>query len=414
MPTTDTDRVTRGASALTEALRGIDRADLVAGIPSYNNAATIAHVVTSVRDGLQASFAEARAVIVNSDGGSADGTREAASALDSDDLRVVALRYAGISGKGSALRAVFEAVDVLGARAGCVLDSDLRSVRPEWVERLLRPIVDGRADYVTPLYARHKHDGTITNTVIYPLVRALFGQRVRQPIGGEFGFSRDLARTYLAQEVWATDVARFGIDVFMTTTALARGARVVQAALGAKIHDPKDPAAHLGPMFSQVVGSTIRQAARYRDAWRAVKGSRALPVEGELGTAEPEAVAIDLAALDGKYVDAPLEARARLSEIAGVGDLERFDAHARARRGADEEIDRVWTRLVYAVVAASLGEPATTDANVAALLPCYFARVAAHVRAAERMSTAEAEALVERQARAFEAERPYLVERASA
>jgi len=27
----------------------------------------------------------------------------------------------------------------------------------------------GGYDYVTPLYARHKYDGTITNTVTYPV-----------------------------------------------------------------------------------------------------------------------------------------------------------------------------------------------------------------------------------------------------
>ena len=99
----------------------------------------------------------------------------------------------GKSGKGSAFRAIFERGQPLGARACAVVDSDLRSITPEWIARLIGPVVHGEADYVTPLYARHKHDGTITNTVAYPLTRALYGFRVRQPIGGEFGFSADLA-----------------------------------------------------------------------------------------------------------------------------------------------------------------------------------------------------------------------------
>ena len=52
---------------------------------------------------------------------------------------------------------------------------------------------------------------------MYPLTRALYGQRIRQPIGGDFGMSRPLVRHYLAQPVWDTDVARFGIDIWMTT-----------------------------------------------------------------------------------------------------------------------------------------------------------------------------------------------------
>ena len=44
----------------------------------------------------------------------------------------------------------------------------------------------------------------------------------------------------------------------MTTTALTGGFAVCQTRLGAKIHDPKDPGADLGPMFSQVVGTLLR------------------------------------------------------------------------------------------------------------------------------------------------------------
>ena len=80
------------------------------------------------------------------------------------------------------------------AQALVVVDSDLRSITPEWIELLAGPILKGGFDYVTPLYARHKYDGTITNTVTYPLTRALYGRRIRQPIGGDFGVSGDLVQ----------------------------------------------------------------------------------------------------------------------------------------------------------------------------------------------------------------------------
>ena len=96
-------------------------------------------------------------------------------------------------------------------------------------------------DFVAPLYARHRYDGTITNTIVYPLTRALYGKRIRQPIGGDFGFSGDLAARFLEFEDWEGPVAQYGIDIFMTTTALAEGRKVAQSFLGAKIHDPKDP-----------------------------------------------------------------------------------------------------------------------------------------------------------------------------
>ena len=114
-------------------------------------------------------------------------------------------------------------------RACAVVDSDLRSIAPSWIDRLVSPTLRLGYEFVAPVYLRHRFDGTITNSIAYPLTRALYGLRIRQPIGGEFGFHTDLARAYLAQPVWDTDVARFGIDIFMTTTAVARHARVVQA-----------------------------------------------------------------------------------------------------------------------------------------------------------------------------------------
>src|SRR5439155_7550880 len=230
---------------LRDGVRAIGRADLLVGIPSFRNAATIGHVASSVSRGLREHFGDANVALVNADGGSQDGTPDRVVEA-ADGIPVAVGRYVGPPGKGSAFRAIFECAGTLEARACAVVDSDLRSITPEWVARLLGPIVAKRADYVTPLYARHKYDGTITNSIAYPLTRALYGLRIRQPIGGEFGFHADPARAYLAQPVWDTDVARFGIDIFMTTTAVARHARVVQAFLGAKVHDPKDPAADLG------------------------------------------------------------------------------------------------------------------------------------------------------------------------
>ena len=165
------------------------RAELVIGIPSYRNAATIGHVARVAAEGLQKHFPGARAVIVNADGGSNDGTSDRVRA-EANGVPAIAGRYEGPSGKGSAFRAIFEAVGILGARACAVVDSDLRSITPEWIERLMGPVVRGEAEYVTPLYARHKYDGTITNTIAYPLTRALYGARVRQPIGASSGSTR--------------------------------------------------------------------------------------------------------------------------------------------------------------------------------------------------------------------------------
>ena len=62
-------------TAPTEArLDDIGSAEILVGIPSYNNADTVGHVVRAVSVGLAKHFPGHRAVLVNSDGSSSDET----------------------------------------------------------------------------------------------------------------------------------------------------------------------------------------------------------------------------------------------------------------------------------------------------------------------------------------------------
>src|SRR4249920_3200081 len=272
-------------------IQDIGSAEILVGIPSYNNADTVGHVVRAVSVGLAKHFPDLRAVLVNSDGGSSDGTPTivARTVVDFQHLFIgdqqsilhrIITPYHGIPGKGSAFRTIFEIARRLKARACAVVDADLRSISPEWIELLLGPILEEEYDYVAPYYLRHKYDGTITNSLAYPLTRALYGQRIRQPIGGEFGFSGALATHYLYQHVWESEVARFGIDIWMTTEAIASGARVCQSFLGAKIHNPKDPAADLSAMLTQVMGALFALMEQHESVWLDVSSSEPVALFG--------------------------------------------------------------------------------------------------------------------------------------
>jgi glycosyltransferase involved in cell wall biosynthesis len=243
MRTTDTILPADGLGRVRE----IGAADIVVGIPSYNNARTIGHVVRAAQAGLAKYFPGLRSVVLNSDGGSPDGTPEVVRSVGFgagellllshpvSPIHRLSMPYDGIPGKGSAFRCIFRAAELLGARACVVVDSDLRSITPDWIQLLVAPVLEHGFDYVAPYYLRHKYDGTITNAIVYPLTRSLYGTRVRQPIGGDFGMSGRLAAYYLTRDVWDTDVARYGIDIWMTTTAICEGFGVCQAFLGAKI-----------------------------------------------------------------------------------------------------------------------------------------------------------------------------------
>jgi len=405
------------APAVVERLAGIGKADLVVGIPSYQNAATIGHVVQAAQTGLAKYFPNAHCVILNSDGGSTDDTAAIVASAGGVDPAVVfvsnpvrpihrfTVPYHGVAGKGSAFRTVFRAAELLEARACAVVDADLRSITPEWIHLLVAPIVEQGADFVAPYYHRHKFDGTITNNIVYPLTRALYGKRVRQPIGGEFGVSRELVRHYLQLPVWETDVARFGVDIWMTTTAICGGYRVCQAFLGAKLHDAKDPGADLAGMLVQVLGTVFTLMGTHEDTWRRIEGSDLVPVVGFQYDVGLDPIRVDTARMIDHF-------------RRGVRDLEPiwrtvFD-HATLTRlrslssctGRDFFIDDpLWVGLIYDLAIACHHRVSERADLVRAALPLYMGRVASFVTEIAEADAAAVEARIEQLCAAFETQK---------
>src|SRR4030042_6581557 len=80
----------------------IDSADILVGIPSYNNEKTIGHVLQSLTHGLDRYFRGLRNVILVADGGSTDDTREAARELEIKPWqeKMVSI-YRGPAGQGA-------------------------------------------------------------------------------------------------------------------------------------------------------------------------------------------------------------------------------------------------------------------------------------------------------------------------
>ncbi|BCB27434.1 glycosyl transferase [Sulfurimicrobium lacus] len=404
-----------------EQIGKIGSADIVVGIPSFNNARTIGHVVRAVQAGLAKYFPDHKAVIVNSDGGSSDGTTDVVQNTSVDDFSAILLHhrilpiskiafpYSGIPGKGSAFRSIFEIAQTLGAKACVVVDSDLRSITPEWIELLVKPVLEGGFDYVAPLYHRHKFDGTITNSIVYPLTRALYGKRVRQPIGGDFGFSGRLAQFYLTKDVWQTDVARFGIDIWMTTTAIANGFKVAQSFLGAKIHDAKDPGADLSSMLYQVVSATFELMEGYAEVWTPIRGSAPATTFGFEYTVGLEQVNVNTARMLNLFREGLKNLSEIWLDILGTGDFREVERLGTLADGEFSFPIGLWTRVIYDYAIAFHQKKMSPEHLIKSLTPLYLGKTASFILSAEHMEGYEAEAEIEKLCLEFENNKDYLV-----
>jgi len=382
------------------------KADIVVGIASYNNARTISHVVEAVDAGLGKYYPGLKSIIVNSDGGSTDGTREAVLAASVDHraalishklspVHRITTPYHGIPGKGSALRTIFTSAVTLGAKACCVVDADLRSITPEWIELLLAPVLKEDYDFVAPLYMRHKYDGTITNSIIYPFTRALYGKKIRQPIGGEFGFSGKLAEFYLDQDVWSTDIARFGIDIWMTTEAVAGGFKVCQSYLGAKIHDPKDPGSDLSDMFVQVVGSFLALTEKHYLQWRSVSMTEGIHTFGFKYSVGVVPVDVNIKRMIKSFELGAENLREIWKEFLGEDTLTEVLAVARQKAKDFSFPKELWTTIIYDCMLAFHHKRISTDHLLKSLIPLYYGRTASFFLDVRNLTDEESEEAVE-------------------
>ena len=395
-----------------EKIERLGNAEILVGIPSYLCDNSIVHVIKTIRKGLDTHYHGAKALIMISDGGSTDDTRDTASAYDvkSFNIEKIITIYRGLPGKGSALRAILEVANFLKPKAVAVFDSDLVSISPLWIKNIIEPVLEGY-DFVAPDYKRYKYDATITNSIAYNLTRALYGCRIRQPIGGDFGVSPRLAKHYLDQEnVWETDVARFGIDIWMTTSAIVGGFNICQARLGVKIHGEKDPAADLGPMYRQVVGTIFQLMETTEAYWKKVNGSRDIPTFGDYPHEEPAPFEINQDDLIEYFQTGYFNFSGVWQQLIEEQDMDIIKDLA--QKGSSDIFLPVqsWVRIVYRYANAFHSTPRQRMKVLNTMIPLYYARVASLVNELKDMDTLQAEVLFQEHAQAFEDMKDYLIQ----
>jgi glucosylglycerate synthase len=393
-------------------LHDIEKADILVGIPSFNNVLTASYVLSQVTKGLDTYFPNLRSVIFVSDGNSKDDTlRSVKKVYLPSQVKLIPAIYMGFSGKGSAVKAIFEAASVLKVKSVALVDSDLRSITPEWMQLLITPTMTGTG-FVTPLYNRFKYDGTITNFLCYPVTTSLFGKDIRQPIGGDFGLSIELVEDLLNSPMWELpDVSRFGIDIFETLTALAKGYSVKQALLGVKNHDAKDPSSQLASMFRQVMNTMFTCIEQYEPVWKEINGVSKTPIFGEAKYEDTsETIEVSLPATIeafkskyNRYIDI-------YSSILEQDIQQKFMQLNQIENTKVDFPSEIWAKTVYSFIAEFHKTPTFfRERLIDALRVLWIGRVAAFLKETWEMSRQECEEKIVEEAKVFEKLKPYLI-----
>jgi glycosyltransferase involved in cell wall biosynthesis len=389
---------------LEKQLNKVKQASLLIGIPSYNCASTINYVIYQSALGLINYFQKFSHAILVSDGGSSDGTLNAAKAFKLPrKINLILGRYEGASGKGSAVKAIMEASIKLNSDSVIVLDSDLRSIKPEWIKVLFSSIINESVDLAAPLYIRDKFDGTITNHLCYPFTKGVYECDVRQPIGGDFAFSRRLIEDLLQNPLWkSVFTKRFGIDIFITHSAIAKGYKIYEVFLGSKLHEAKDPSVHLKNMFIQVAGSMLDCMNQYRDFWLKTRRLSKPPLIKELFSfPQPEDLALSFKTqkmIFKKEIKENFLILKKLLEEKLLKNLLKLNLR-----------DEDWAKIAYSLAVNYLKGKLDLLNVLKAFYSAWLGKVTFFIKETCNLSNEEAEAKIREEAETFRKLKPYLI-----
>jgi hypothetical protein len=394
--------------------------DILVAVPTYNHGQTVGPVVQAVRAGLLQYFPRARAAIINADGGSTDGTQDLVRAASINDANVssdvralrtlhsISTQYEGGPANGTALHAILAAADLLQARACAVVSPESATLEPQWIERLLRPVLSDGKDMVLPVYRRHKFDGLLIQNLAYPMTRTVYRCPAREPYPADFGFSGALGSHFLAQDIWQHAQGRKGTELWLTLLALVERFKVVQSFLGTKAR-LENPRLDLVSAMRDTAGTLFSSMDTFASAW--ISGRE--PLEAPCQGCEP-----------GGDLEPLRLNRKRLYEAfrLGASELEPVflsilspETHGGIRQLASTTEDNfvysgeLWTRTVYEFAAAYHKAVIDRDHIVQALVPLFRGRAFTFLTENQDASTEEFESNIEALCQTFESEKPYLL-----
>jgi hypothetical protein len=383
--------------------------DVVVGLPAERNRAAAGEAALSAQAGMRAAFPErsSLAVVVSSD---QEGTVEPGAPLLAAASRAPPVVHAATGGREGALRTLLDVASSIDASVCALLEPMPRPADPGWLRALLDPVLSGGADVVAPSYARGRFEGVLVTGIVYPLTRALFGQRLRQPLGREIVLSKRLVEHLSLHDEWRSDPVYAGADLWVITKALVHECRCVQVFLGPR-PVPQPQPADVSDALARVLGSVFHEMSRHAAHWQRVRGSRPVETFGDEYLPGQPGAPPEPAPLVSAFALGWQDLRALWSQVLPPNTLYALQKIARASPGAFRLPDPLWARIVYDFAVAWRVKAMDRLQLLRSMTPLYFGWIASFVNEVAPLDAAASEERVERLCLAFEAEKPYLISR---
>ncbi len=383
--------------------------DILVGVLCKDVETTVLNVLNVINEGLYRYFPDYKKAIVICCAESTDQTDEAVALFQPyNTIKKIVTKDIIKGGKGAGVMTIFEIAHETEAKCVVLIDGDLLSVKPGWIQSIANPIVYGRADLTVPYYIRDKNDGVITNNLVYPFTRALYGIDIRQPIAGEYALSKNLYELLRKHPLFPPD---FGVDIFILTVAAAEGLYVKEGLYSLKIHESTthylEPEKFLIPMFRKVTGCMFELAKYYEDYWRSKPMRWRAKFYRECFSQKPIPVLINIPEMKKSFksefsLNKNIMSHYLPDDI--ISDLEQVV-------NKNEEIDSdLWAEIVYNYAAAWKNVKSESERCqlLDSLKTLWIGRFISYADEAKDMDINEAEIVIQKQAEIFEGKFDYL------
>ena len=379
------------------------------GVLCKNVEATVLNVLNVISEGLYRYFPDYKKAIVISYAESTDNTKEAIDLFQPyNSIHKIVTKDMINEGKGAGVMTIFETAHHASAKCVVLIDGDLLSIKPGWIQTIANPIIYGRADLTVPYYIRHKYDGVVTNNLVYPFTRALYNIDIRQPIAGEYAISKNLYELLRQHPLFPPD---FGVDIFILTVAAAEGFSVKEGLYSLKIHESTtrylEPEKFLIPMFRKVIGAMFEQAKYYEGYWKNKPIIRHPKFYRECFSQKPIPVLIDVEKMRETFKNEFLSFNNTMKQFLPVSIIEDLEKIVKNKSKFDSEL---WAEIVYNYAATWKNKKTESEKYllIDTLKTLWIGRFVEYAKEVEKMDMNEAEIVIQKQAEVFEEKIDYL------
>jgi len=277
--------------------------DIIIGIPFSDQIETLPTIIRTLQEGLGQYLPEKKtAIVVAATHEGKRFSRQVSAVIK--ELAIPGHFFTldeALTGKGWLMRTLMELSASFGSDL-ILLEPDFvctgqEGIQPHWIYSLYRPLELGM-DFVLPVFTRPPEGKRVSDHLVIPLLVALYGCRIQEPMGGAYGIRGEILHTFLEDTgLFAnTDIGEYGIDIFLTITAIVHEVRMCQANLGARRKHPSPGE------FSVRLRQTLRTMfaqIEYTAQWWLTRGrfiKTEPPFYGNLPVFTPPAVDLDISA----------------------------------------------------------------------------------------------------------------------